>query len=133
MTADLDGIFSKLSKIVSGYKVQEFVAKKLNVTFEEAKRMLMCERDGLAARLILVQTIANGCSNNEDAEKQLCLEIIQSAKKTHLAVLHLADEDKCTFISAFNCNEDLLNSTIADSKEKLLALEDLESQLQKGE
>lgn len=129
MTADLDGIFSKLSKIVSGYKVQEFVAKKLNVTFEEAKRMLMCERDGLAARLILVQTIANGCSNNEDAEKQLCLEIIQSAKKTHLAVLHLADEDKCTFISAFNCNEDLLNSTIADSKEKLLALEDLESQL----
>ena len=133
MTADLDGIFSKLSKVVSGYKVQEFVAKKLNVTFEEAKRMLMCERDGLAARLILVQTIANGCSNNEDAEKQLCLEIIQSAKKTHLAVLHLADEDKCTFISAFNCNEDLLNSTIADSKEKLLALEDLESQLQKGE
>ena len=133
MTADLDGIFSKLSKIVSGYTVQEFVAKKLNVTFEEAKRMLMCERDGLAARLILVQTIANGCSNNEDAEKQLCLEIIQSAKKTHLAVLHLADEDKCTFISAFNCNEDLLNSTIADSKEKLLALEDLESQLQKGE
>ena len=129
MTADLDGIFSKLSKVVSGYKVQEFVAKKLNVTFEEAKRMLMCERDGLAARLILVQTIANGCSNNEDAEKQLCLEIIQSAKKTHLAVLHLADEDKCTFISAFNCNEDLLNSTIADSKEKLLALEDLESQL----
>ena len=129
MTADLDGIFSKLSKIVSGYTVQEFVAKKLNVTFEEAKRMLMCERDGLAARLILVQTIANGCSNNEDAEKQLCLEIIQSAKKTHLAVLHLADEDKCTFISAFNCNEDLLNSTIADSKEKLLALEDLESQL----
>lgn len=129
MTADLDGIFSKLSKVVSGYTVQEFVAKKLNVTFEEAKRMLMCERDGLAARLILVQTIANGCSNNEDAEKQLCLEIIQSAKKTHLAVLHLADEDKCTFISAFNCNEDLLNSTIADSKEKLLALEDLESQL----
>ena len=54
MTADLDGIFSKLSKVVSGYKVQEFVAKKLNVTFEEAKRMLMCERDGLAARLILV-------------------------------------------------------------------------------
>lgn len=56
MTADLDGIFSKLSKVVSGYKVQEFVAKKLNVTFEEAKRMLMCERDSLATRLILVQT-----------------------------------------------------------------------------
>lgn len=129
MTADLDGIFSKLSKVVSGYKVQEFVAKKLNVTFEEAKRMLMCERDSLATRLILVQTISNGCNSNEDAEKQLCLEIIQSAKKTHLAVLHLADEDKCSFISAFNCNEDLLNSTIATSKEKLQALEDLESQL----
>ena len=129
MTADLDGIFSKLSKVVSGYKVQEFVAKKLNVTFEEAKRMLMCERDSLATRLILVQTISNGCNSNEDAEKQLCLEIIQSAKKTHLAVMRLADEDKCTFISAFNGNEDLLNSTIATSKEKLQALEDLESQL----
>ena len=129
MTADLDGIFSKLSKIVSGYTVQEFVAKKLNVTFEEAKRMLMCERDGLAARLILVQTIANGCSNNEDAEKQLCLEIIQFAKKTHLAVLHLADEDRYTYISALNCNEEFLSNMIADSKKKLLALEDLESQL----
>ena len=70
MIADLDSIFSKLSKVVSGYTVQEFVAEKLNVTFEEAKRMLMCERDGLAARLILIQTIANWCSNNEDAEKQ---------------------------------------------------------------
>ena len=129
MTADLDGIFSKLSKVVSGYTVQEFVAEKLNVTFEEAKRMLMCERDGLAARLILIQTIANGCSNNEDAEKQLCLEIIQSAKKTHLAVMRLADEDKCTFIRAFNCNEDLLNRTIAVSKDTLQMLEDPDFQL----
>ena len=129
MIADLDSIFSKLSKVVSGYTVQEFVAEKLNVTFEEAKRMLMCERDGLAARLILIQTIANGCSNNEDAEKQLCLETIQSAKKTHLAVLRWADEDKCTFISAFNGNEKLLNSTIATSEETLQMLEDLESQL----
>ena len=129
MIADLDSIFSKLSKVVSGYTVQEFVAEKLNVTFEEAKRMLMCERDGLAARLILIQTIANGCSNNEDAEKQLCLETIQSAKKTHLAVLRWTDEDKCTFISAFNGNEELLNSTIATSEETLQMLEDPDFQL----
>lgn len=129
MIADLDSIFSKLSKVVSGYTVQEFVAEKLNVTFEEAKRMLMCERDGLAARLILIQPIANGCSNNEDAEKQLCLETIQSAKKTHLAVLHWTDEDKCTFISAFNGNEELLNSTIATSEETLQMLEDPDFQL----
>ena len=93
----------------------------------------MCERDGLAARLILIQTIANGCSNNEDAEKQLCLETIQSAKKTHLAVLRWTDEDKCTFISAFNGNEELLNSTIATSEETLQMLEDPDFQLQKGE
>lgn len=123
--------FVELRKYVSMNLVQDFISKKLNVSFEEAGHLMEGDAKDLNKRMLLVQTIATGCTSEEEAEKQICLELIHAAMKTCQTLASMDEAAKQAFLSHFKSSwtRAALDHYVAKSKVALLALIGLESQL----
>lgn len=132
---NIDDAFSILKQYMTPYKLQVYVSKKLNISFYEAGKLVTNDREYLVKRLVFAQTIASGCISDADAQKQLCLEMIDFTKQAFSSTLKYTKQQKTKLMAALGpfFTESKYNEMIVEAKKSFQALEDLQHQLQNGE